>query len=334
MSLTHCIIHKLWRDAPGGSVHAQAREELCAVEGSTYSLFEQLRINYRRSAQKRYGRFDPTRADAPLPGLLQQQQSGALPFTSMSKQLLEAFRIQYDPTDDPFSAHLLMAMEELLGEQWFYLFWIKHIDSLQIAGAMEAEAAQYIDTARLSYACAINLSDWQADSDEQRYLSILTSRGDKVMSDAFSQSIAFTNSVDIAAETEEFLGIVDQFTESLPEEAAQKTREQVLEYCVENNRNGEPVVMKELSLQIDDQAPEAFAQFVEEKQQQPRESFHTDRAQLKRYSRFSGRDKNLSISFSSNVFGDMIEYDEQAETLTIRQVPRTLKEQLLRAKKP
>jgi nucleoid-associated protein len=67
---------------------------------------------------------------------------------------------------------------------------------------------------------------------------------------------------------------------------------------------------------------------VAERQQAPAVEMYTDRSSLKRYVRYFGRDKNMSISFSADMFGQEIVYDEVAGTLTIKQIPKSLKQQL------
>ena len=62
----------------------------------------------------------------------------------------------------------------------------------------------------------------------------------------------------------------------------------------------------------------------------PPPALYTDRNQLKRYTRFYGRDQDLSISFSTLMLGRHIVYDEASDTLTIRAIPKSLKAQLSR----
>ena len=88
--------------------------------------------------------------------------------------------------------------------------------------------------------------------------------------------------------------------------------------------------MNELSFQVDQKEPTRFSQFAQERQTDPIDEIHTDRARLKRYVRFSGRDKNLSISFSSDRFGEGIVYDTDSESLIIKDIPKSLKQQLVK----
>ncbi len=128
-------------------------------------------------------------------------------------------------------------------------------------------------------------------------------------------------------ETREFLDIIDQYAETIPEEKVREYKSQVLDYCVEQDRVGQPVVFEEISTQLDEKQPQQFSNFISENQQLPKPEIRTDRSSLKRYIRFFGRDKNMSISFSADMFGENIVYDEQAGTLTIKEIPKSLRQQ-------
>ena len=84
--------------------------------------------------------------------------------------------------------------------------------------------------------------------------------------------------------------------------------------------------------ELNENAPTEFVNFVSENQQAPKVEMYTDRGSLKRYIRFFGRDKDMSISFSADMVGQDIIYDEHSGTLTIKRIPKSLKQQLKRSK--
>ena len=108
----------------------------------------------------------------------------------------------------------------------------------------------------------------------------------------------------------------------------QEYRHRVIDYCVDQDRQGEPVALKALSRYVDESSPDAFMRFIADNQEEPSLELYTDRNSLKRYTRFFGRDQDISISFSTAVFGNNIIYDERSDTLTIRSIPKSLKLQL------
>jgi nucleoid-associated protein len=330
MTLKHSIIHKIARPVPDSPLTTQARETENSCTGPIASLFEQLKRNYLGRSQKQYGHFDSEQGDNPLPGWLKDLQLGKSTFASFSKRLLDHLQNALGEYEDGFEAHLLLALERVLEQDRFYIFWITHAEAQHIANNLEVETARFIDSAKLQYAARINLDEWQ-EEDSQKYFSLLTAKGNKALGEAFTRFCGFSEGLDLVEDTREFLDIVDQYAQALPAESVREYKTRVLDYCMEQDRHGEPVVIKELSNQLNETAPEEFASFVSDKQQQPKAELHTDRSSLKRYIRFFGRDKNISISFSSDIFGEDIQYDELSDTLTIKKIPKSLKDQLKKA---
>lgn len=328
MALRHCIIHHIERAIPGGDVTLHCREKENAPTDGAYSLFEQLKQQFQRSGSKQYGTFDHTRSDNPLPGWLKEQAEGKSGFASTSQHVMRQLQAAMEQHQEPFSAHILVAIDEVMNEHQWYLFWIPHTEASCIDSDLEVGNARYIDTAKLPYAARLYVDEWLQD-DTPKYLSIITTRGNKILSDAFSECIGFTTGLNLVEDTQEFLHIVDQYMDTLPEEKTADIKGKIVDYCVEQDKFGAPIVFDDISSQLDQATPEKFAHFVSSQQQQPRSEIYADRRSLKRYTRFFGRDNSMSLSFSSELFGDEILYDAATGTLTIKRIPKSLKQQLM-----
>lgn len=335
MALKHCIIHFAERSNQGAHISSSLRDKENSLTGPAASLFEQMRSSFRRSSQKRYGHFDPEMSENPLPAWLKDQSAGKSSFAKFSQRVMEHFISKLETTEDPFTCHLMMAVESRLEQDYFYLFWINHSEAQQIDNQQEVELTRYIDSGRLHYALCLHLDDW-LEYESQKYLSILTARGDKLVSEAFSFFTAFKEGLDLEKDTREFLDIVDNYSHSLstekelPEEKVREFRNKVVDYCVDRDSIGEPIRIEELSQQLDEKQPKAFSRFVAQHQEDPRDEVYTHRPSLKRYIRFYGRDNDMSISFSADLIGHDIEYDASSGTLTIKKIPKSLRLQLQR----
>ena len=327
MALKHCIIHSIERAVPGADVNTALREQENNCAGAAYSLFEQCKQSYQRSGQKHYGHFDREQADNPFPAWLKEQQQGKSSFPRISHRVMEYLQQQLQDNDEAFCAHIMIALETVMDQQQLYIFWINHVDATHIDSDLEVAATHYIDSAKLQYGARLFIDEW-LQQDSQKYLSMISGRGNKNLSDAFGRFLGFSNGVDLVEDTSEFLNIVDLYTQTLPDEKISDHKGKILDYCVEQDKQGFPVVFEDISSQLDEQAPSQFADFVSTRQQAPKTEIYTDRGSLKRYVRYFGRDKNMSISFSADLYGQDIVYDAQAGTLTIKQIPKSLKQQL------
>jgi len=334
MTIKHCIIHGISSTDDHGKLNItlNLRDDENPTEGSGVSLFTQLKHSLHRSATRQYGLFDPEQSDNPLPGWLDKFNSQELGFVSVSQKITEQIKLvlsdqTLSENKEPVSAHLLFVVEELMEHQYLYLFWINHSDAQQIDSHLNVENLSFIDSSKISYVLKLDFSQW-AIKDWQQYLIIQTSRGNKNLAHAFTKFTGFISGVNLQQQTDEFLQIVDQYTQSLSKEESNPTKNAIVNYCVDQDMQGNPINFESLSQVLDEQEPTKFSKFVGENQETPQQEIYAHRSSLKKYVRFYGREKDLSISFSSDRMEDNITFDSESGSLTFKQVPKSLQAQL------
>ncbi len=329
MSLKHCIVHGIQRAVPGSDIRTFINDKEEASEGPIASLFEQYRQGFQRSAQKQFGHFTAQQSLSMLPGLTRDFHEGKSSFLTMTQSLVSHLKEALEKYEDAFDAKIIFAIDDLMEQDQFYIFWVNHVEAIQINSHNEIQYIDYVDPSKVTFAFKVKIEQWLEETSNQ-YLTILGARGNPELNEVLEEFAGFTKGLDKVEQTEEFLSIVEAFAEAMPDENAKEYRSQVMEYCLEQDKTGMPVSVNELSFQVDQKEPTRFSQFAQERQTDPIDEIHTDRARLKRYVRFSGRDKNLSISFSSDRFGEGIVYDTDSESLIIKDIPKSLKQQLVK----
>ena len=327
MPLDHCILHKIERTTPDNDITTDIKATETDSAGPMFSLFEQLKHSLQRSVQKQFGHFDQSQEDNPFPQWLNEYQAGRITFVSLSARIPNDLEIKLGDSGDAFEAHVMIAQESLLDQKIVYVFWLTHHEGLCIDSNLEVVNSRSIDTSRISYAVKLHVGEWLGHQ-SQKYLTLVSLRGNKELRDAFIRTIGFAEGIDRKEETQEFLAIVDQYAESLPEEAVQEKKAKLLEYCIEQDKVGEPVRLAEISTQLNEKEPMEFSSFVSDRQRQKRPEVHTDRRSLKRYLRFFGRDRRMSISFDADRFGRDIVFEADTGRLIISNVPESLRQQL------
>lgn len=81
---------------------------------------------------------------------------------------------------------------------------------------------------------------------------------------------------------------------------------------------------------LDEDQPTSFAEFIKAGDYDLTESFAADKRTLNQFRRYTGRAERLSISFESHLLGSKIEFDQDAGSLTVRNLPANLADQLKR----
>ena len=327
MSIKHCIIHGINSAANNQTVELALRETEIPPEDSVVSLFTQLKQSLQRSATRQYGLFDPEQTDNPLPSWLTKFEQQELGFVSTTTKAMEQLKLILTDFDEPLSAHILFVVEELMDHQYLYLFWINHSEAQYIDSQLEVENLSYINTSKINYVLKLDFSQ-KAIKDWQQYLTLQTSRGNANLSHAFLRFCGFISGVNLQQQTSEFLDIVDQYTDTLDKEESNPTKNAIVNYCVEQDMQGNPINFDSLSQVLNENEPQKFSKFVTENQQEPTEEIYAHRSSLKKYVRFYGREKDLSISFSSDQMEQNIVFSPEDGSLTFKQVPKSLQAQL------
>jgi nucleoid-associated protein len=327
MSIKHCIIHSLKRSQESGDISLNLRESENTPEGPIVSLFTQMRQSYQRSAVRQYGLFDPEQSDNPVPAWLKQMQSESMGFATVTKKMTEHFKAKLEEITEPFDAHLLFVVEELLEESHFYIYWINHTEAQYIDGDLDINNLQFIEANKMNFVLKLDFNQWQVEN-WQQYLSVITSRGSKDLAQAFLQFCGFVSSVNLQQQTNEFLSIVDEYAQTLTLDESKQYKNKVVDYCVEQDMQGNAVNIENLSEELNSQQPEHFSNFVKEKQEEPKNEIYAHRNSLKKFVRFYGREKDLSISFSSDMMGDNVIFNPESGELTLKAIPKSLQQQL------
>lgn len=326
MPLKDAVLIKMSRKDYSGPVEIHQAKASLPPEGPVYSLFEQTKQGLNKSAQKRFGFFDVEAENKQFIGLLHSWQDQKIEFVSFANKATLFLQQMLDQGDTPFDYTVVVAHETVLEQNYIYVSAVPMKEMMQLNAELEPFYINVVDTARLSYALRVHLEQYADES--PKYLTQVAAKGAKDLSDSFNAFSTFKEGIDIKAQTEEFIHIVDAYTDEFDEESQREVKTQIMEYCVDQDAIGLPVQLADLSEQLDDEVPQKFADYVAANQQTPSTEVHTDRSALKRYMRYFGRDNSISINFSSDRLGTDIFYQPASGSLRIDNIPKALKKQL------
>ena len=336
MPIHNVIAHRIQR-VPGSNTQFQKRDSELPLDGKAEELLRELKRTYCNRAGKSWGLFSSDTGSYPFPALLKNHCEGNLGFASFTHKAAECLATELDKADAAVDAHLLVCQEKLADADYLYLFMVDHDEALYIDNELSIQSTWNIGSLMLG--ARVNLGEWQSGG--SNYLSLLRLRGDKPLTDAFFNTLGFDDpQIDLYADTSQFLEAVDSYSKTLPEEQAQETRHKVVDYCIEQDRNAEPVVFEKLSRELNEKKPEEFAEFIEKSYEdskgfeeraenlEPKKELIPHRGRLKQYIRLSGRDPEMSISFNADCIGNSVEYDHENDVLTLKKLPKALRSKL------
>lgn len=357
MPVTHFVTHQINKEAQKPAAIVTTTTNEAEVDDYCHLVMSQLKGIFVQRASKRYGCFNPevTRMKGLTLNWLNDQQS----FLSWTKKISEQFADMMDNTELEIDGYLAFATEELADTDKLYIFHLREKSNICLTTDMQLSESRILDFSNTGFGLCIDTSALKKEQEEgkrsdEKYFTFSFGRGDKPVQKLFSDFAGFIDTLDTEQETQEFLQIVEEYASTLPEDQSAETKTKVIEYCVEQDKQGESVEFKTLSGQLDSSAPEKFEQFVALKKRERREvrprsestmndetsnelahgesviktELIPDRKSLKNYLRYSGKNKEVTLSFAATALGTDISFDASENTLTIKNLPSRLLKQL------
>jgi len=331
MAFSAIIAHRIQRNTIGSPLITQLRPDIFPTTGVLEELAYELKTQFIRKGGKHYGRFSQDTAEFPFSAWLSEYCAERLGFNSFTTKIVEHFKSTLDHIDIYIDAYLFFTLEKIEAGNYLHIYLLEHISGLYLDGNMTLTESHYLDVSGFTLAAKINLEEWNS-GDSTTYLTLMRTRGEKEISEAFTALLGFSDKHNIKGDTVEFLQAVENFANTLDDNTARVTRTKVVDYCLEQSKAGKPVIIEELSKNLSQEVktytPEHFIHHLE-KTPEIKPEFISDASQLRNYVRISGRNDNLSMSFASECLGKEIVYDEANDILTIKNIPSALKARLL-----
>lgn len=326
MPVTHAIVHHLFRNSTTSSM--DLRSEELEANDHLIGLMTFTKTAFFNRSSKQYGQF--SEESGHFKALTQQWQQRAVGFTTMTEQLMKQLQIEIEQKELDIDGHWLFANEELEDGDHLWFFHLKHKDGLMLTQAMDLSASKIIDFGKLGFGGYVDLNALK--NNEQKYLTVSFGFGDRALQSALLDFVNFVDTINTAADTERFLEIVKAYSETLPEEKGGNYRKKALEYCAEQDKLGETVVAEEISIVLKDEVgtdgPETLSNYMEVTQPEAKREFIPNRASLKKFQRYTGKSKEVSISFTNEILGKNVNFNPREESLTITNLPANLLKQL------
>ena len=222
---------------------------------------------------------------------------------------------------------------EFLATEYLFIGLLNTRDHVEIDNSLELSKRQHLDLAKMQLAVRIDLTQYQTDKGQNRYISFIKGRMGRKISDFFMQFIGCEELVDIKQQNKQLLDTVDAYlsTEQLDKTEKQQQRAQLADYYKEKVEAGDNIQITELAEQLPKSETMGDFQQFNQQQETPLEAeFQADRAAIKTLAKFSGQGGGISVSFDRALYGERVIYNAETDTLMIKGLPPNLKDQLTR----
>ena len=332
MPIRHIIVHQIDKKPDGTPAVLHARDSELGVSPPIDNMLADLNESYNAKQGKAWGLFHAESGAYPFSRWLKEYIEGGQDFTSFTHAAVEHLQKLMEESNLSTGGHVLFVHYQQGMTDYMAIALLHHSDGVAVTDALDVTPAKHLDLGQLHLAARINISEWQNNKQSKQYISFIKGKNGRKVSDYFRDFIGCQEGVDAPGETRTLLKAFSDFVESedLPEEQAREKTNTLVGYATSQAKLGEPMTLEELSGLIDEDRPKAFYDHIRNRDYGLSPEIPADKRTLNQFRRFTGRAEGLSISFEAHLLGSKIDYDENAGTLTIRNLPTQLRDQLKR----
>ncbi len=307
---------------------AVLREQLLAITPEVEQMMLQLHQGYQNKA-KGYGIFQESSVFAQSLNRLLENETDFLPFSHESTHLLINELSKYNFADN---GTLVLCQYNFLATDYLFIALLDSRISMLVNEQLEIQRTEYLDITQFDIAARINLTDLQLNANSNRYLTFIKGRVGRKIADFFMDFLGAEEGLNPQVQNQCLLQAVDDYCVQgeLNREQTQAVKKQVFEYCKGQLNSGEEIELAELSNELPTLNQQPFMAFTQEQNYGLEENIPPVRTALKSLTKFSGSGKGVTISFDAELIDQRIIWDEAADTLTIKELPPNLRDQLQR----
>ncbi|UHH00955.1 nucleoid-associated protein YejK [Pseudomonas sp. 7-41] len=332
MPIRHIIVHQIDKKPDGTPAVLHARDTELGASQAIENMLADLNESYNAKQGKAWGLFHGESGAYPFSRWLKDYLDESQDFTAFSRHAVEHLQKLMEESNLSTGGHVLFAHYQQGMTDYLTVALLHHSEGVAVNDTLDVTPAKHLDLGQLHLAARINISEWQNNKQSKQYISFIKGKNGRKVSDYFRDFIGCQEGVDAPGETRTLLKAFSDFVESedLPEDQAREKTNTLVGYATSQAKLGEPMTLEELSGLIDEDRPKAFYDHIRNRDYGLSPEIPADKRTLNQFRRFTGRAEGLSISFEAHLLGSKIDYDENAGTLTIRNLPTQLRDQLKR----
>lgn len=333
MPIRHAVMHFIDKKPDGSPAALYMASASLPESGAIENLVHDVNDGYNAKTGKAWGFFHGESGAYPLSGWLAKVVSGDMQFIDFTCTAVEHLTRLMEESNLSVGGHVLFALYQQGMTDYLTIAVLKQTETIAVADDLTVSVSRHLDTSALHFAARINLSEWKNNPASRQYISFIKSKNGKRLSHYFQDFIGCQEGVDSPGETRTLLKAFSDYLEreDLPEDAAREKNHTLVEYATTQAKLGEPITLTELSELLDEDRPQNFAEFVSSADYGLSSEIPADKRTLTQYRRFTGRAEGMSISFEAHLLGKRVEFDQDSASLTIKNLPTQLIDQLKRS---
>lgn len=340
MVLKELVVHLVEKQADSGQSKLSMSHESIAGSPTLERFLDDLNKVYNSKASKVFGCFMVPEAELPqddngpvnsMKTLLTAYVEKQINFIDYTQQAMALLKHHIDQSGKSTGGYMIFGHYTLFGSDFMLIVMLNNVPGISVNNKLEINNIDYLDISRLHLAARIDISQWQDEPESGRYISLIRAKESHKLSDYFRNFIGCDETIDSKKETSELFTAVNQFCEKefRADEEKSLFKQKAAEYCIDQADKGQNVVLKDFSNYVTEGSVDDFMNYVNSEQFNLTQEISPNKSVIRRFNKLSGRNALLSITINEEALGNSVIFDADNETLTISDLPATLKAQLL-----
>ncbi|WP_414157435.1 nucleoid-associated protein YejK [Pseudomonas sp. BNK-15] len=333
MPIRNAVMHYIDKKPDGSPAALHMASSSLPENGAIEDLVNDVNDGYNAKTGKAWGFFHGESGAYPFSGWLSKFVSGDMEFIDFTRTAVGHLTRLMEESNLSVGGHVLFALYRQGMTDYLTIAVFKQAETISVADDLTVSVSRHLDTRALHFAARINLSEWKNNPASRQYISFIKSKNGKRLSHYFQDFIGCQEGIDSPGETRTLLKAFTDFVsaEDLPSDTASEKSQNLVAYAQAQGKIGEPISLDELSEVLDEDRPKTFADFIRAGDYGISEAFAADKRTLNQYRRYTGRAEGMSISFEAHLLGKRVEFDQDSASLTIKNLPTQLIDQLKRS---
>lgn len=338
MSIQHLIIHEVQRDENGAIVKKHLREKENSTEGIGNDLTSALITLFSNSSLNigEFGVDGDKHVKPPFEQYLEKNYNldklECLDFVSLTKSLAERYEtiISEAALSNVKGGIIVFYQYEFRGKIWLAVTIVQRTGGIRATDDLNLIAAEIVDLDKLHLGAAVCLTDWNRGI-SNRYIKFKTGRASEIR-DYFEKFIGCQK--DKLAAKKETKGLRDAIKDyaqnhlSLQDNEVQEKLNTAQRFIKDKQKNGLEISLSHIGNATFPETPKAFVRLAQD-DYNVSESVLINNAELRRFSRISGSEGKMSMSFDRELLGSSVIYNEVVESITFTKIPKLVKQEVV-----
>jgi len=324
------VVHRLLKQGEG--FQPALRNNPNAVSETTGKVVDLLIKEYAKRTGKAHGHFDPDVVNYPVQGYLRALfVDQAIDFVAMTSSMMLTLCAKAKGTAAT-PGGVIFAHTQTGEEQHVIIAIVTEEWGAALGAELEVEGGEYLDLKGFRFAGRVNITEWLADG--EKYLSFLKGKS-KEVSGYFKSFLGCADSVTYAADTKTLKEALEEFaTQSHFNEAQRRDFfDKAYEICARHHKDHTPIDLDTFANELWPTAPQDLTQVFAQPERKLSDGFVPDKRVINGFVKFTGKTTTWKLEFSRDAIQKReVLFNEEDESLTIKNLPAELKEQLRREK--